>query len=245
MPRLVQISDCHLYADPAARGRVDFPLPRLEAVVAAVNRERPDLVLVTGDVSNDETADSYALAMRTLGRLVAPWEWLPGNHDDPRRMAEARPLPGELELGTWRILVLDTQVVGEPHGRLGDKALAALDERLTGDARPTLLAMHHPPLAVGSAWLDALGLEGAEAFWETLAPHPQVGAILCGHIHQAFAGRRRPGEREIAVYGCPATSDQFTPGSADFAVDAAARPGYRVVDLDGDALATRVERVDI
>ncbi|ERS89496.1 phosphodiesterase [Halomonas sp. PBN3] len=246
MPRLIQISDCHLCADPRARGRRGVPLRQLEAVVAAVNHERPDRVLVTGDISNDDSPASYALARRTLDTLEAPWEWLPGNHDVIEPMAATRPLPAELTLGNWRILLLDTHLPGKPHGELGEAALKALARRLAaGPERPVLIAMHHPPVAVGSAWLDAIGLHHAEALWATLAPFPQVKAILCGHAHQAFATRRAVGGRSIPVYGCPSVTDPFLPGSETFAVDPVTRPGFRVFELGEGEVETRVERVDI
>jgi len=243
--RLVQISDCHLHADPGARARAGFPLRQLEAVVAEVNRERPDMVLVTGDISNDETAASYQLAASILGRLAAPWFWLAGNHDDPALMAETRELLDELDIGDWRILMLDTRVSGQAHGELGAERLAELAARLEEDERPTLLAMHHPPLPVGSAWIDALGLKDREAFWQTLAAFGQVRAILCGHIHQAFASHQRLEQGEVAVFGCPSTTDQFLAGAETFAIDEASRPGYRVLDLGDADMTTWVERVDL
>ena len=241
--RLVQITDCHLHADPAARGRIGVPLGQLEAVVAAVNRERPDRVVVSGDISQDETAASYGLAERTLSRLDAPWAWLPGNHDRPDLMAERRPLPAELDLGDWRALLLDTRVPGREGGELGPERRAALDARLAGDDRPTLVIMHHPPLPIGTAWLDAIGLADAEAFWRLIAPHRQVRAVCFGHVHQAFEGAKALAGRRVAVYGCPAASDQFLPGATTFALDEAGRPGYRVLDLGPDRLETRVVRV--
>jgi len=241
--RLVQITDCHLHADPAARGRIGVPLRQLEAVIEAVNRERPDRVVVSGDISQDETAASYELAERTLSRLDAPWCWLPGNHDRTDLMAERRALPDELDLGVWRALLLDTQVCGREGGELGLERLAALDARLAGDDRPTLVFMHHPPLPVGTAWLDEIGLADAEAFWRLLAPHRQVRAVCFGHIHQAYEGIRALAGRRVAVYGCPASSDQFLPGATTFALDEAARPGYRLYDLRPGALETRVARV--
>jgi Icc protein len=242
--RLAQISDCHLQADPLASGRSCIPLPRLEAVIEAVNAERPDRVVITGDISGDETAVSYRLAVDTLARLTAPWSWLPGNHDLPALMVEYYELPGLLDLGRWRALLLDTHVDGEAHGELGSRRLARLAEDLEADDRPTLLLMHHPPVPVGTPWLDEIGLADREAFWEKLASYPQVRAILCGHVHQAIAVRYAMGEGEVLVYACPATADQFLPGAATFALDTVARPGYRIVDLGGDTLVSRVERVD-
>jgi len=243
--RLAQITDFHLLADPAARSRVGFPLAQLEAVVAAVNRQQPAQVLVTGDISQDETAGSYRLAAQVLAELEAPWCWLPGNHDRPALMAEWQALPAELELGGWRALLLDTHVDGCAHGELGEAALAALATRLAADERPTLVVMHHHPLAVGSAWIDAIGLVEPQAFWQVLSPHRHVQAVFCGHVHQAFHGVQMLGDRALPVYGCPATSDQFLPGVDDFAVDEASRPGYRLIDLGDETLTTWVERVDV
>ncbi len=242
--RLVQVSDSHLLADPDAPSRTGVPFRRLEAVIEAVNAERPDRVVITGDISGDETAASYRLAVATFVRLTAPWSWLAGNHDVPALMAEHRKLPEYLDLGRWRALLLDTHVTGEAHGELGPRRLAGLVERLNDDDRPTLVVMHHPPLPVGSAWLDAIGLRDRQAFWQTLLPFPQVKAVLCGHIHQAFHGQQSLDDRWVEVYGCPATSDQFLPGAETFALDDAALPGFRVLDLTARGLETRVVRLD-
>ncbi|WP_325063452.1 phosphodiesterase [Halomonas lysinitropha] len=245
LTRLAQITDFHLQADPEARGRSGSPLRQLEAVVAAVNRQRPSLVLVTGDISQDETAASYRLAEHALSRLEAPWYWLPGNHDQPALMEECRELHDEVDLGRWRVLLLDTHVSGQPHGELGEAALATLDERLATDDRPTLLAMHHPPLPVGTAWLDEIGLVDGEAFWRVVAPHCQVKAVIFGHVHQSFHAVQVLADGEVLAYGCPSTVDPFLPGSATFALDEASRPGYRLIELSDIELETWVERVDI
>lgn len=242
--RLVQISDCHLLADPDAASRTGVPFRCLEAVIEAVNAARPDRVLITGDISGDETPASYRLAVAIFARLTAPWCWLPGNHDVPMLMAEHCELREHLNLGCWQTLLLDTHVAGEAHGELGPRQLARVAERLAEDNRPALVAMHHPPLPVGAAWLDAIGLRDRQAFWQTLAPFPQVKAILCGHIHQAFHGQQSLDDRRVDVYGCPAITDQFLPGASTFALDEASLPGYRIIELSDNALGTWLERVD-
>ncbi|SDL04720.1 Icc protein [Franzmannia pantelleriensis] len=245
--RLVQITDCHLRADPLAPSRAGFPLRQLQAVVEHARRQRPDVVLVSGDVSQDATPASYRHALDVLAALDCPWYWLPGNHDHLTHMADARPLHDQVDLGEWRMLLLNTQVVGQPHGEVGAAQCDWLNEQLADDTRPTLIAMHHPPLEVGADWMDAIGLQDRERFWATLEGHEQVKAVLCGHIHQAFAGCRAMQEEgtEVAVYGTPATADQFLPGAASFAIDQASRPGYRVIDLGQRGLATWVERVTL
>lgn len=247
--RLIQISDCHLRANPEARSRLGFPLRQLEAVVAHAAGLRPDILLVTGDVSQDESPASYRLAAAAFDSVGCPWFWFAGNHDHPDFMQELRPFHSELDLGAWRLLCLDSRVPGQAGGELGQDQLTELAESLAlsleQDPRPILLAMHHHPVPIGSAWMDALGLADREAFWQTLAAYPQVKAVLCGHIHQAFASYQASKQGVVAVYGVPSTSDQFAPRSEDFAVDEAARPGLRVVDLDGDRLDTWVERVTL
>ncbi|WP_024950693.1 metallophosphoesterase family protein [Cobetia crustatorum] len=243
--RLIQISDCHLRANPEARSRLGFPLHQLESVIAHAASLRPDILLVTGDVSQDESPASYRLAAGAFDSVGCPWFWFAGNHDHPDFMQELRPFHSELDLGDWRLLCLDSRVPGQAGGELGRDQLAelalSLELSLEQDPRPILLAMHHHPLPIGSTWMDELGLADRDVFWETLSAYPQVKAVLCGHIHQAFASE----QGNVAVYGVPSTSDQFAPLSHDFVVDEAARPGFRVVDLDSERLETWVERVNL
>ncbi|KXS38660.1 phosphodiesterase [Modicisalibacter tunisiensis] len=241
--RLIQVTDCHLHADPEARSRAGVPFRQLEAVLERVRALRPDVLLVTGDVSQDETPASYELAARAFAGVDCPWFWLAGNHDRPQYMAEAHALLDEVDLGDWRLLLLDSRVSGQVHGELGQTQLQELALRLEMDDRPTLLALHHPPVELGSAWMDAIGLLDREAFWQTLAAYAQVRVVLFGHAHQPFAARHAGTGGEIAIYGCPATADQFLPSSPTFAVDEASRPGCRVVDLEGEVMTTWIERV--
>lgn len=247
--RVIQITDAHLYADTEARSRAGIPWRQFQQVLNAVVAEQPDIVLFTGDISQDESAASYALAVQALAALPCPWYWLPGNHDQRALMVAERPLEDEVDLNAWRLLLLNTQVEGKPHGELGLEQLAALAESLQADPRPTLIAMHHPPVNVGAVWMDAIGLHDRDAFWELLSNHPHVKIILFGHVHQAYAQHHRVGEATIDVYGCPAMADQFLPGAEHFAIDEASRPGYRVVDLQwserqGSEWQSWVERID-
>lgn len=253
--RLVQITDSHLYADTAARSRAGVPWQHFRRVLQAVIAERPDFVVLSGDVSQDESAASYALAVEAMSQLPCPWAWQAGNHDQPALMQAEHPLVDEVVLPPWRLLLLHTPVEGEPYGELGHQALTALSTKLEADSRPTLIAMHHPPVDVGASWMDAIGLQDRDAFWEIISAFPQVKVILFGHAHQDYSQKiyahqsslddAASNEQGVMVYGCPAISDQFMPGAENFMIDEASRPGYRIVDFQDQQWQTWVERVTV
>ena len=97
--------------------------------------------------------------------------------------------------------------------------------------------MHHPPLPVGSAWLDAVGLTNAGEVLAVLDRHPSVRLVLSGHVHQAFEGRHG----DVRVFATPSTCAQFTPGTERCVMDLKP-PGYRWLELQPDgALRTEVK----
>ena len=103
----------------------------------------------------------------------------------------------------------------------------------------TLICMHHPPVPMGSAWLDNPGLRNAEPFLQLVRRHSQVRAVLWGHVHQASD---RYVDR-VRFMSTPSTCAQFLPDSDEFRVDARP-PGMRWLTLNPDGgLTTEVVRV--
>jgi Icc protein len=140
----------------------------------------------------------------------------------------------------WQMILLDSQVVGVPHGRLSDKQLALLDEKLAQYAdRHTLVLLHHHPILVGSAWLDQHTLKDADDFWQVVQKHNNVSAVLCGHVHQDMNVMHHG----VRVMATPSTCVQFKPNSDDFALDTTS-PGWRELVLKADGqLETYVKRL--
>jgi len=193
-----QITDLHVGQLLEAGGRTIDTLGGVTRAVAALNAlsPRPEAVLVTGDLVAEERRDTYRAVAAALGDLAMPHYVVPGNHDDRALMREAfgaagyLPRDGEflhytVEDFALRLVALDTQDPGRDGGRLGPARLDWLEERLAAaPERPTLIAMHHPPVTVGMPDFDAIGLTGREAFGEIVARHPQVLGIACGHVHR-------------------------------------------------------------
>ncbi len=209
---IVQLSDLHLQAgSQGAAGALR--LSRAVQLVASL-RPRPEAVLLSGDLADEPSAEAYAQAHALLEPLGMALHAIPGNHDD-RDMLRARfgpqgPRPGApvrfaVECGALRLVGLDSSVPGAVGGALGEEQLAWLEQTLAAEpARPTLLALHHPPLMTGIAAMDSIALAGADSvrLEEILAGHPQVRTVTCGHVHTtmatSFAGR--------PLLVCPATS---------------------------------------
>lgn len=247
--RLLHLTDTHLFADPATRlygRRTDDTFRAVVQQAIARAPARPDAILVTGDIGDDGSDAAYDRFAAVLQATGIPAWCLSGNHDDPARMAR-RFASGTLRHGgvaalrRWRLLLLESHVPGEPHGELGAAGLAALERDLAACAgHPLLVAIHHPPLPLGSAWIDAMGLRDGAALLERLQRSPDVRALLSGHVHQA--SDRMFGS--LRLLSSPSTCAQFTPGSDDFALDSRP-PGWRWLELHADGrIDTRVHWLD-
>lgn len=241
----MQFTDTHLMADPAGSIRGVRTLERFEACLAHARRRYlpADLVAVTGDLVQDDPA-AYGTLELLLDGLGAPVMLAPGNHDVPvelrRRLSHAPFTVGSSQLiGEWHVVMLESwyEHSADGEGRLGPGELARLEQALATHAGVhTLVLLHHPPIAMEAAGLDALGLLDAPEFREVVARHPQVRGIAWGHAHQSLDVFH-----DDARWMCtPATCMQFRPRDPGFVVDDRP-PGYRVLDLHDDGgIATEV-----
>lgn len=244
---LVQLTDSHLFADPSGRLLGMNTAESLARVIDRVLDEQPhiDLLLATGDLSQDGSGASYQAFLQMTARIPAPLRAFPGNHDshDPLRgiAGDSPLLEPVVDCGAWRIVLLDTAVPDAVHGHLCDNQLdllaRALDEQ---PQRPALICLHHHPVPIGCAWMDRIGLDNAEALFAVLDSRPQVRALLWGHVHQEFDCMRSG----VRLLGSPSTCVQFAPGSDHFKVGDQS-PGYRWLRLHPDGeLETGVSRVE-
>jgi len=233
---LIQFTDPHLFGEETGTLRGIATYPALLAAIAHAHAHAGpyDALLLTGDLVHDDPR-GYANVRRAFGGIGKPVLCLPGNHDEPeamRRELSREPfvLGGVVDLGAWRIVLLDSTVPGSAFGRLGSRCLDELETALAGaHGRHVLVCLHHHPVPMSSRWLDQVGLSNPEALFGVLDAHRCVRAVLWGHVHQRFDALRR-GVRLLAT---PSTCAQFLPRSEDFAVDQLP-PAYRTLELRPD-----------
>ena len=111
--RLVQVSDCHVAADPKASYRGQSADRNLSSLLPAIRRWQPDLLLATGDISEDASPASYGRVSAKLDSLGAPVLALPGNHDEPVLLEQYFPGgPADgiqvTDHGEWQIIRLNS-----------------------------------------------------------------------------------------------------------------------------------------
>ena len=247
--RIVQITDTHLFRDPAAELLKLNTQESFECVLELIenNEDHVDAFLGTGDIAQDASLEAYQRFAAAMERFSAPFYWIPGNHDNRAIMQkvpqQAEAFRNTLDIGNWRIVMLDSAVVGEVHGWLEDQELDHLENMLAElDQQPdvhSLVCLHHNPIPGNSHWMDGIGLRNADDFFSILDRHQSVRAVVYGHIHQTLDFDRR-GVRYLCT---PSTCIQFKQAVTDFALDDR-NPAYRWLQLHPDGrIETSVERV--
>lgn len=243
--RLAQLTDLHL------TGKIgkDNSYRQFLACLDLMMTTCPDFLLLTGDLVNHGdhnkldkyNKDGYDWLFKTLSDTCLPFACLAGNHDVsvefgsglPYHQRRLLPAPKDERLldrciipfAHWQLLCLNSAVSGKEFGQLTQDSLDWLNHALHAQPKPTIIALHHHPLLVGSAWIDTLALDNRQALLKTLAPHAHVKAILSGHVHQAHALHHKTPHGAITFLTTPATSRQFLPFSPTFALDDKAAGG--------------------
>lgn len=196
MRRLAHISDLHF-------GRTN---PRVvDALAEDLERQAPDLVVISGDLTQRARSDQFRTARKFLEALGKPYMVVPGNHDIPvynllARFSDPfrnyRTHIGEdlnpfrhlgdvavLGLNTARSMILDF-AEGRVNRRQMDRIQACLGS--LGDDVFKVVFTHHPflpPPAKPGERLVGRARQALAALETT-----GVDLLLAGHLHRAYSG---------------------------------------------------------
>jgi Icc protein len=230
---VLQLSDTHL---GRVAGQLVYDLDadaRVRAVLDAWGRtgQQADLVLLTGDLA-DAGDDGACQRLADLAASVgAPVLALPGNHDLPAVVRDTWGDDDTAVVGAWRVVAVDTTIPGQVHGAVD---VAAVQARLDAlDDRPTVVALHHPPLSRSTH--PQFRLEGSAELLAALAGRPQVRAVVAGHLHDAV---ELQGPAGPPVLLCPSTLMGITHDGDRMTIDPTAPRGARVLHLAEDGTLT-------
>lgn len=242
---LIQITDTHLMADPAATFVGTLPEQSFHAIMEDIQQRYPDAktLIHTGDLAQEAQATTYARYLAYMHDTPYQCFQVPGNHDDLSifPFQQALPHPTVIDLNPWTVILLSSAVTGRVDGFLQQEQLHLLDQQLAKlKERFVVLACHHHPIDMRSQWIDQHKLQNTTALMQILQRYTNVRVVLCGHVHQDSLNVWN----NISFFSTPSTCVQFKPQQHEFGFDQIA-PGYRSLCLNSDGtFTTQIHRLE-
>ena len=235
----LQITDLHILAESGQTMAGINTEAIFQQVLKAAHKQhgKVDCILVTGDLAQSPCQSSYQRISHELSKYKTHTLCLPGNHDDLALMqqfinAKNISCDKQMEFDHWQLISLNSKKEGEQGGYLAKSELELLENTLLNQpSLNAIIAVHHHPVPSNSSWMDTMMIENSDALFSTLKKHPQVKAIVCGHIHQQLEITKN----NIQILGTPATCFQFKPKCNEYTLDDE-KPGYRIIKLYPDGV---------
>ena len=204
MSVLLQVSDPHFGTEQP---------PVVEALAAFTLRQRPDLLVLSGDITQRARRDEFRAARAFVDRLGAPLLAIPGNHDIPlfdlrarlfdpyARHCEAFGDELEPEHASRELLVLcvnTTRAWRHKNGQVSAQQIERVAERLSRAGADQLrVVVVHQPLAVlrDEDVHDRLrNHAAAQARWAAAG----ADLVMGGHIHLPYViALHEPARRHV------------------------------------------------
>jgi len=212
-----QLTADHEYGDaapgfPQIRDTdTDVPYWKLmnDDAIAEINAAGVDAVVIKGDIADRGLPEQFGFAREAFAKIAAPHHAFLGNHDyygrhngagevDGYALLGQAPAPRTVDLGGWRLVLLETAIPGDHHGVFDGDRMRWLEATLAETREtgtPTLLFMHHQPVPPErrESYPNSIGLvpEHSLEFFSTIGAHPQVKGVLIGHTHRNRVRRYR------------------------------------------------------
>lgn len=217
--KILHLSDTHLDRSDAPNKSGVNATESLRLMLAELRHQRDvGAVVVSGDLADDAAVEAYATIRELVGEfaagLGAPVFFTTGNHDERAAFGKVlgsghlgvdgddcaetalESAAGEraavTTVGGWRIVTLDSLVPGEVWGGMGEAQLDWLREVLsTTAAKGTVLAFHHPPIALDHPVQRLFGLRDPQALADVIRG-TDVKAVLTGCARRLSARAGHP-----------------------------------------------------
>lgn len=232
--RLLHLSDLHLCSSPNA---IIYGVNPYENLLKAIEKTQAikdniDFCVITGDISNDGSQESYEFADEVLSAFPFPVYVMRGNHDSPLLITRHYPkmkYSPRFSVKGIDFIVLDTVAIAEDgtnrsRGVISKQELLRFKEWIEeGDNRKIVL-MHHPSFLTDS-WLDRRILQNREEFNDYVHSSDRIIAVLSGHNHFAM---------NTMIGGClysvaPSVSTSFDKDLPPF--EEAYKPGFNLLSI--------------
>ena len=215
--KFIQITDSHLLEG----GNVNLhniPINEIHfKIFSEIKKIETEIefILVTGDISESGSDESYLNAREIFSSLNKPTYWIAGNHDNLKAIhlfnnqtnirSEKTFTVNGIHFILLNSVALSSDGKNRSRGVLSSKELDFLKLELEQNVtKQIVVALHHPPIKSGT-WKDDRMLENAEEFLEVIIQYGNVKLVLYGHQH--LVNETTIGKTKF--YSPPAASFQF------------------------------------
>ncbi len=239
--KIIQITDFHLYKDPKERlcGLVNTNDTLLD-VLEMVKVENPDLVIATGDLSDDGSKESYQRLQGYLGELDCDVYTIYGNHDNPANfdlyLIGGNVKKSRIFCSDFVTLVFVNSFKERSHsGYVADDELLQLEDSLKKYDNCVVVVHHHfVPLKNIEPRIenimDLYILENGQKLLDVLARYKsKIKFCVTGHVHNFYQLETNG----IKIYCCPSTCAQFAK-NIEHLIEARKKPSFLIYNFKND-----------
>lgn len=229
--KIIQITDTHLFKDDSNKlfnVKTNNSFKKTISLLKENELTDTDAIFLTGDLSQDESTESYELLLNEFKDTNVNIYWIPGNHDDINAMEHVFSkqklfIPGKKLITTkWDFVFINTNGINSDKGRLSDNELKHLALELENSKnKNTAVIMHHHPIEVSTPIVDEYILKNKDDFWKIISNH-RVNIIICGHVHGDYSLKYK----NTCIEASPATCFQWTKSSTELHLEN--KIGYKI-----------------
>ena len=235
--RVIQITDTHLFSDKSAELQGFNTHDGLSKTIDHLLKQgvhRSDIVLLTGDISQDESSESYHLALVQLMRIKLPIYWIHGNHDQKTNLtlefSKSAITHNLYKLSTtyWDFISINTVRYGTDSGHIEEAEILRVLQAIAvskKDGKNIAMVMHHHPVKVGTPLVDNCMLQENHLLLEILNKNKEIKLVICGHAHGDYQVKHN----EYMIEVCPATCFQWKKGTSS--LEKEDKRGFKIFNM--------------
>ena len=184
MTLIAHISDLHV-------SKSEFDEGILMDAITEINNLEPDMIILTGDITNNGYLVEFEQAKKYLEMFEAPLFAIPGNHDS--RNIGYQTFEEIIGERSWKLTMdeevtvigLDSSSPDESRGHIGNPQHMWLEHQLDEcviNENFTIVALHHHVVPIPQTGRERNVLSDAGDILKTLTTH-EVDLVLSGHKH--------------------------------------------------------------
>ena len=246
--KIIQITDLHLRCDKSYAAFDINTFQSAKMIVSHIRKLHSDLdaLVISGDISDDESSESYSNLLEIIDKVDAEIYLMPGNHDsvdEIKKCAFNSKVNSELYFvrDNWIYFMFNTKKEDSPNGFLKQNEIDIFSNVLSKNRdKYFMIFLHHHPVEIGSPTMDKMIIENSKILLDLIRQNKSIKGVSWGHIHNVF----ETDLNSAKLFSTPSTCYQSKPKSETFIIDTNEKPGYRIIyfSSDGD-LDTEIVRV--